>query len=108
MNIVLNDVTRIIGLAISLISIGLWIVFAINNRDKSLYSITAVSWLITIAITYLLILFNVDENITRFFGGVVFLSGTLLMLAFAIYKIMLYKDKKSIISKLAKEIEEKY
>lgn len=107
MNIVLNDVTRVIGLTISLISIGLWIVFAINNREKSLYAVAAVSWLITISITYLLILFHVDEGITRFFGGVVFLSGTLLMLAMVIYKIMLYKDKKSIISKLAKEIEEK-
>ena len=108
MNILLNDVTRVIGLTISLISIGLWIVFAIKNREKSLYSVIAISWLITIAITYLLILFHVDENITRFFGGVVFLSGTLLMLAMVIYKIQLYKDKKSIINVLAKEIEEKY
>ena len=97
----------IISVALSLIGVILWIEWAVRNKEKWLYCIPPISWLVSTLVLWGIFFCSCDNAVLRIWGAVVMLQGIILVTSGVFMGLIGLKDSKTDAKKLAKVWEEK-
>ena len=84
-----------------------WIVWARKYKEKWLYSVPPISWLIGTLILWIIFFCCYDYNVLRIWGAVVMLQGIILLTAGVFAGLIGMRDSKINAKQLAKVWEEK-
>jgi hypothetical protein len=92
---------------VAIVGVIEWVLWAMENKEKWLYSIAPISWLICTTVLWTVFFFHYDADILRVWGSVVMLQGIILVTASALVVLIQEKSIKIEAKRLAKLWEEK-